>query len=124
MINYIEENFDKAINEEIKLQAILLRDNYREYCKNEGYQYKFSSFKTQIKQIGIEEPKRSIININNKIKRVQCYFINPYKLEKKIKTHLKDDKFKFDFGNIEIENKNDKLEKNEISFIDDSDSEL
>lgn len=117
MINYIEENFDTLIDEKIKIQATILRDEYKEYCRNEGYQYKYSGFKTQIKQIGIEDPIRSAIAINNKIKRVKCYFINPHKLEKKIKKHLKDDKFKFDFGNIPVEKKmNDIFENTKSKF--------
>jgi len=93
MIDYIENEYDEISNEDDYISAKALCDRYRGWCDESGSKYNKCSLLTQLKHIGIDEPKR----IKRGADRVLMYKINGGEILESVRTYLKHPEFNFNF---------------------------
>jgi hypothetical protein len=97
LIRHITEDY-KLEDVDHKITSCAIKDRYRIYCESQGIKYHFKSFNTQIKRIGILEPKQiRIMDDDNIPVKKFCYIINTVAIQKNLKLFLKDPDFCLDF---------------------------
>jgi hypothetical protein len=100
IIKMIEDEY-KLEDVDHKVQSLVIKDKYKLYCEDQGIKYQFKALNTQIKKIGIKEPKRSSIvtdEDDDHTKRMYCYVFNSQKIQNDMSDFLKDPDYKFDFN--------------------------
>lgn len=120
ILDFVNKEFDKIEDKDIKITSETLKDKYKLYCADIGIKYHINTLNTQIRKIGILEPKQLNFKDKNGIsKKKFCYKINTWKLQEEMKRFLQDDEYLLPIANNEFEEyKSDDLykEKTECYF--------
>ena len=99
IIKYLTSEF-KLEDVDHKIQSSVIKDKYRMYCESQGIKYQFKAFATQIKKMGIDDPRKISVNISEMddiVMRKFCYIINPQKIQNDMMDFLQDPEFRLDF---------------------------
>lgn len=103
MVESIEDNFSEAKCEYKDDSCIItvkdLHEEYKKWCNNNGCRYHISNAKQQFEKMGIPEPTRMKIFEFRK----KCYLIDYKAIEKTFGRYIRDENFKFDIGEDEID---------------------
>jgi hypothetical protein len=120
LLNYVSENFNDIEDKTMKITSNTLKTAYKLYCENQGSKYQVSAFNTQIRKIGIENPKQ--LNIKDKdgnSNKKFCYKINTYKLQEEMRRFLRDDDYVLKVKNnvnIEDANEGDVIDEDRVRY--------
>lgn len=97
--HFIETKCDKQnTNKPTYVGFSYFKELYKSWCESNGTKYNVSTLKTQLKQIGLEDPKR------RKLEGRRILFINivPSLVQKNIGSAIKSSDFKFDWGDEKL----------------------
>ena len=123
ILDFVNKEFDKIEDKDIKITSEILKDKYKLYCGDIGLKYHINTLNTQIRKIGILEPKQFNFKYNDgSNKKKFCYKINTWKIQEEMKRFLQDDDYLLQGSNNETEEyKSDDLykEKRNCDFNDD-----
>jgi hypothetical protein len=120
LLNYVSENFNDIEDKTMKITSNTLKTAYKLYCENQGSKYQVSAFNTQIRKIGIENPKQ--LNIKDKdgnSNKKFCYKINTYKLQEEMRRFLRDDDYVLKVKNnvnIEDADEGDVIDEDRVRY--------
>ncbi len=92
IIDLIESDFEGVVRDGDRVSLKEMGEAFKEWCSEHGTKYNLNAFKSQIKKIGIDEPKRARING----KAVKCFTLNVDELESTFKEYLKQPDFEFE----------------------------
>ena len=122
ILDFVNKEFDKIEDKDIKITSETLKDKYKLYCADIGIKYHINTLNTQIRKIGILEPKQVNFKGENGIsKKKFCYKINTWKLQEEMRRFLQDDNYLLN-GNDNIEEcNNNELYKEKSIYYDDDD---
>ena len=125
ILDFVNKEFDKIEDKDIKITSEILKDKYKLYCADIGIKYHINTLNTQIRKIGIPEPKQVNFKGENGIsKKKFCYKINSWKLQEEMRRFLQDDNYLLNKNDDNIEEcDNNELYK-EKSIYDDNDDEI
>jgi hypothetical protein len=122
LIDFIEQNYDEAVNKNFLIKKIEFNSKYREYCHENGVKYHLKTMQTQFLKLGIEKCKRKIVKFgNNSPKKYTIFYINPHKIQSLLRSYLKNENFKFNFisdNNIEHVKDDNNLNSDFFDTID------
>jgi hypothetical protein len=94
ILDFVNKEFDKIEDKDIKITSETLKDKYKLYCADIGIKYHINTLNTQIRKIGILEPKQLNFKYNDGSNRKKfCYKINTWKMQEEMKRFLQDDDF-------------------------------
>lgn len=94
ILNFVEREFEKIEDKNIKITSSYIKNKYKVYCENQGTKYQLSTFHTQIRKIGIEPPKQlNIKDKNGNSTKKYCYSFNTYKLQEEMRRFLTDEEY-------------------------------
>jgi hypothetical protein len=104
LLSFVEDQFDDIEDKVVKITSSLLKSKYKDYCENQGCKYQMTAFNTQIKKIGIEQPKQVNIKTGDdgSTSKKFCYKINTWKLQEEMKRFLRDDDYVLKVGNNRV----------------------
>lgn len=104
ILNFVQKQFHKIEDKDIKITSETLKDKYKNYCLDYGIKYHINTLNTQIRKIGILEPKQVNFKYENGTnKKKFCYKINTLKLQNEMKKFLQDDDYKLKVDSDDIE---------------------
>jgi hypothetical protein len=95
IIRYVEDTYnhnDLLNNKEVILKTKDIHESYKKWCESEGYQYKASTFKTQLKHLDIDPTKRHVFDEG----RLYSVKFNLLDLQTKMQEYLKSRNWLFD----------------------------
>ena len=124
ILDFVNKEFNKIEDKDIKITSETLKDRYKLYCADIGMKYHVNTLNTQIRKIGISEPKQLRFKYDDgSSKKKFCYKINTWKLQEEMRRFLQDDNYMLNSANDEIEEcKSDDLYREKrICDYDDND---
>lgn len=104
ILDFVNKEFNKIEDKDIKITSETLKDKYRLYCADIGMKYHINTLNTQIRKIGILEPTQLNFKYDDgSSKKKYCYKINTWKLQEEMGRFLQDDNYMLNGANNEIE---------------------
>ena len=102
ILHYISENIETIEDKDYKITSAYLKDKFRTYCDLQGTKYQVGALNTQIKKIGILEPRQLKIKDASGVSRKKfCYIINPQEIQNNMRKFLNDDEFNLDVKSMD-----------------------
>ena len=113
ILDYVKKELPEIKNKDIKITSEILKTKYKSYCEDLGIKYHITTLNTQIKKIGIYEPKQCIFKNDDDTKKKKfCYIINTHKLQETLRLFLQDDKYQlYKEDDIEEYDEDDVIDK-------------
>lgn len=84
VIDYIRDEYQQAVNKNVKIPAVTLRSRYKEWCESSGVKYHVKTLDTQMYNIGVKAPERASIEGT----RMLCYVINSKDIQDNISSRI------------------------------------
>lgn len=108
LLDFVRKNIATIEDKDIKVTSETLKEKYKYYCMDIGIKYHVNAMNTQIRKIGILEPKplRFKTPDDDSTRKKYCYKINTFKLQEEMRRFLQDDSYKLMGADCHIEDAN------------------